>query len=77
MNARKPKSADPAARPSSPSVTFTAFVVDHTITEVQTTQSGPDRSQPGRSKRVNESVSLTPVPRSSHVMRSTTSPKVR
>ena len=37
MNAAKPNSADPPASPSSPSVTFTAFVVPNVIRPAQIT----------------------------------------
>ena len=76
MKARNPNSADPAASPSRPSVTFTAFVVAHTMTDVQMTHRTGDSCHPGKSKRVKDSVSLTPVPRSSHVIITTTRPKV-
>ena len=61
VNAKNPNSAEPAARPSKPSVTFTALVVLHTMKAVQTIKIGPEISQPGLVARVNEIVSTTPV----------------
>jgi hypothetical protein len=58
VNARNPNKAEPAARPSRPSVTLTAFVVAHTITEVQMTHRTGDNCHPGKSNRVNDKVSV-------------------
>ena len=47
MNAPKPISAEPPARPSSPSVTLTAFVVAQMIRPAKITHTGVGSSQPG------------------------------
>ena len=48
VKARKPISAEPPARPSSPSVTFTALVVAQMIMPAQTTQTAEGSSSPDR-----------------------------
>jgi hypothetical protein len=74
--ARNDKSADPPARPSRPSVTFTAFVALHTMTAPHTTQTGHGSSHPGLSARTIEKVSLTFVAAASHHKKRTVRPKV-
>ena len=69
VNARNPNNAEPAASPSRPSVTFTALVVAHTMMAVHTTHRTGDKFHPGKSDRVNERVSLMPVPASNHHIR--------
>src|SRR5215204_5059249 len=66
VKARKPMSADPAARPSRPSVTFTALVVLQTMRPAQITHTTQCRVHPGEDARVNDRVSLIPVPAESH-----------
>ncbi len=47
MNAPKPISAEPPARPSRPSVTLTAFVVAQMIEPAKSTHTHAGTSQPG------------------------------
>ena len=53
VKAKKPRMAEPAARPSSPSVRFTALTVAKMIRPAHSTQPTLPSSQPGRSARVN------------------------
>ena len=48
--------AEPPANPSSPSVTFTAFVVAKMIVPARSTHSTGPRSRPGRSARVSDTL---------------------
>ncbi len=64
-NAPKPISAEPAARPSRPSVTFTALVVAQMIPPDHRIHTMVGTSMP-RSDRVTEMVSEIPVPTTSH-----------
>ena len=66
VNARKAKRPAPAAKPSRPSVTLTAFDVLQIVTPAKTTHTGQGTCQPGQLYRVNEMVSLTPVAATSH-----------
>ena len=54
VNTAKPISAEPAARPSRPSVTLTAFVVAKMIVPAHSTHTTGPSSQPGKSARVSE-----------------------
>ena len=74
--ARNPNSADPPASPSSPSVTLTAFVVAHIMAAVHRTQSHHGISQPGQSKRVNDTVSEMSVAAANHHVTAQAKPKV-
>ena len=65
MKAPKPISADPAANPSSPSVTLTALVVAQMIIPAQMIQTTVGTSKP-TSGRVIAIVSEMPVPTTSH-----------
>ena len=56
VKAAKPKAPAPAASPSSPSVRLTALVVAVIKSNAHTIQPMRPRSQPGLSKRVNDSV---------------------
>ena len=76
VKAKNPNSAEPAAKPSKPSVTLTALVVLHTMNAVQTIKIGPEISQPGLVARVNEIVSTTPVVLDSSHSNNSVIPKV-
>src|SRR5688572_18025355 len=76
VNARKPISAEPAARPSRPSVTFTALLVLQMTTPEKITQTSQCTSQPGRVERVNEIDVLMPVPAASQNAITVDSPSV-
>ena len=61
VNAAKAKIDEPAARPSRPSVRFTALVMARITSTAISTQPTLPISQPGASQRVNEIVVLTLV----------------
>ncbi len=65
VKAPKPMSAEPEASPSSPSVTFTAFVVAQMIMPAQMTQTAVGTSRP-TDPRVTLIVSEMPVATTSH-----------
>ena len=66
MKAPKPISAEPPARPSRPSVTFTAFVVAHTMTPAQSTHRTVGTSNPRSPARTSVIDSSMPVAADNH-----------
>ncbi len=74
VNAAKPNIAEPAARPSSPSVTFTALVVAKMITPAHNTHTTGPSSHPGSDARVSDSrVSMSVTATSAAAMPNATS----